>query len=220
MWRSSKASCARAWSTTGWANMDTSSSTNAITCPRIASSRCSAGQRPDTSLGLSATVTRKDGHHPIIFMQCGPVRHRVDATAQAAARPFEHTVLVRPTGVSSPCEQGNADARIQISATLRRARLQDEARNRLICDDVIRAVREGRSPLVLTERNEHLDRLAAAMSSVIRNLIVLRGGMERKARQAVRARLAEIPEMRSAYSWRPGGISAKDSTMRGWIRCF
>lgn len=30
-------------------------------------------------LGLSATVTRKDGHHPIIVMQCGPVRHRVDA---------------------------------------------------------------------------------------------------------------------------------------------
>ena len=35
-------------------------------------------------LGLSATVARKDGHHPIIFMQCGPVRHRVDARAQAA----------------------------------------------------------------------------------------------------------------------------------------
>ena len=51
--------------------------------------------------GLSATVTRKDGHHPIIFMQCGPVRHRVDAKQQAAARPFEHIVLVRPTGVSS-----------------------------------------------------------------------------------------------------------------------
>ncbi len=37
--------------------------------------------------GLSATVSRKDGHHPIIFMQCGPVRHRVDARALAAARP-------------------------------------------------------------------------------------------------------------------------------------
>jgi len=36
--------------------------------------------------GLSATVTRKDGHHPIIFMQCGPVRYRVDAKSQAAAR--------------------------------------------------------------------------------------------------------------------------------------
>ncbi len=52
-------------------------------------------------LGLSATVTRKDGHHPVIFMQCGPVRHRVDAKAQAAARPFEHTVIVRPTAFHS-----------------------------------------------------------------------------------------------------------------------
>ena len=48
--------------------------------------------------GLSATITRKDGHHPIVFMQCGPVRHRVDARAQAAARPFTHAVHVRPTG--------------------------------------------------------------------------------------------------------------------------
>jgi superfamily II DNA or RNA helicase len=44
-------------------------------------------------LGLSATVTRKDGHHPIIFMQCGPVRHRVDAKKQAALRPFDHKVV-------------------------------------------------------------------------------------------------------------------------------
>ena len=43
--------------------------------------------------GLSATVTRKDGHHPIIFMQCRPVRYQVNAKAQAALRPFEHTVL-------------------------------------------------------------------------------------------------------------------------------
>src|SRR5438309_1612954 len=52
--------------------------------------------------GLSATVTRKDGHHPIIFMQCGPVRHRVDAKKQAAARPFTHHVFVRPTGFRAP----------------------------------------------------------------------------------------------------------------------
>lgn len=48
-------------------------------------------------LGLSATVARKDGHHPIIFMQCGPVRHRVNARVQAASRPFEHFALVQPT---------------------------------------------------------------------------------------------------------------------------
>ena len=43
-------------------------------------------------LGLSATVARKDGHHPIIFMQCGPVRYRVDAKSQAATRSFAHKV--------------------------------------------------------------------------------------------------------------------------------
>jgi superfamily II DNA or RNA helicase len=62
--------------------------------------------------GLSATVARKDGHRPIIFMQCGSVRHRVDAREQAAARPFAHTVLVRPT-TFRPLRATSADMRIQ-----------------------------------------------------------------------------------------------------------
>jgi len=33
--------------------------------------------------GLTATPTRKDGHHPIITMQCGPIRFRDDAKKQA-----------------------------------------------------------------------------------------------------------------------------------------
>jgi len=48
--------------------------------------------------GLSATAVRRDGHHPIIFMQCGPIRYRVNARAQAAQRPFDHHVIVRETG--------------------------------------------------------------------------------------------------------------------------
>jgi hypothetical protein len=55
-------------------------------------------------LGLSATVTRKDGHHPIIFMQCGPVRFRVDPRAQAAQRGFEHFVEERRTSFHLPAE--------------------------------------------------------------------------------------------------------------------
>src|SRR5208283_2161891 len=39
-------------------------------------------------LGLTATPMRKDGHHPIILMQCGPIRYRVNARDQAASRPF------------------------------------------------------------------------------------------------------------------------------------
>jgi superfamily II DNA or RNA helicase/very-short-patch-repair endonuclease len=142
--------------------------------------------------GLSATVTRKDGHHPIIFMQCGPVRHRVDAKAQAAARPFEHTVLVRPTSFR-PLAAANPDMRIQFQE-LYSELAGDGERNRLICEEVVQAVREGRSPLVLTERNEHLDCLAARLAADIRHLVVLRGGASRKEAQATAARLAAIPE--------------------------
>ena len=110
--------------------------------------------------GLSATVTRKDGHHPIIFMQCGPVRYRVDAKQQAAARPFTPSGIVRPTGFRAPA-MAEADQRVEFQK-LYEALVADEARNRVICDDVVSAVREGRSPLVLTERTEHLRTVGGA----------------------------------------------------------
>ncbi len=142
--------------------------------------------------GLSATVTRKDGHHPIIFMQCGQIRHRVDAKKQASARPFEHTVVVRPTAFR-PQRPANPGARRQFHE-LYSELMADEARNQQICEDVVQVVREGRSPIVLTERNEHLDRLTERLSPGIHNLIVLRGGMRKKELDAVNAQLAGIPE--------------------------
>ena len=142
--------------------------------------------------GLSATVTRKDGHHPIVFMQCGPVRHRVDAKAQAAARPFTHAVYVRPTGFR-PLRPLADDIRIQFQE-LYSDLIADKARNQLICDDVLRAIHEGRSPLVLTERNEHLDLLAERLSPSIQHLIVLRSGVGRNESEVLTARLAAITE--------------------------
>lgn len=142
--------------------------------------------------GLSATVTRKDGHHPIIFMQCGPVRYRVDAKQQAAERPFEHTVLVRPTAFR-PAVPPDPDRRIQFQ-DLYGELVADEARNQLICDEVLQSVRDGRCPVVLTERNEHLDHLVERLSPHVRHLLVLRGGMGRKQLRAVTERLAAIPE--------------------------
>jgi len=44
--------------------------------------------------GLSATVQRKDGQHPIIFMNLGKIRYSVSAKKQALKRSFEHRVIV------------------------------------------------------------------------------------------------------------------------------
>ena len=142
--------------------------------------------------GLSATISRKDGHQPIIFMQCGPVRYRVDAKTQAREHPFTHSVFVRPTGFR-PLRPPDQDVRIQFQE-LYGELIVDGSRNRLIVDDILQAVREGRSPLVLTERQEHLEELAKRLTPEVSHLIVLRGGMRKKEMKEVTSRLAEIPE--------------------------
>jgi hypothetical protein len=48
-------------------------------------------------VGLTATPHRRDGHHPITEMQLGPIRFKVDAKSHAAARPFDHRLVVRET---------------------------------------------------------------------------------------------------------------------------
>jgi superfamily II DNA or RNA helicase len=137
--------------------------------------------------GLSATTTRKDGHHPIIFMQCGPMRYRVSAKQQAAQRPFDHRVLVRPTVFRFEAE---APAIQDLYAAL----MRDEARNGLIMSDVEAAVAAGRSPVVLTERTEHVQMLAESLHSRVPNVITMRGGMGVRQRRAVAEQLAAIPD--------------------------
>ena len=143
-------------------------------------------------LGLSATVARKDGHHPIIFMQCGPVRHRVDAKQQADARPFSHHVIVRPTGLR-PMADPDPDRRVEYQ-NLCDEIIRSEQRNAMIRDDVISALREGRSPLVLTERTEHITTLADLIHPHAPHLIILQGGMGRKPLREAIAQLAAVPE--------------------------
>jgi len=93
--------------------------------------------------GLSATVTRKDGHHPIIFMQCGPVRYRGNTKQQAAAHPFGHKVMVRPTDFR-PLRPANPNVRQQFQE-LYAELVADEERNRLVVQDVIQPFgRDGR----------------------------------------------------------------------------
>ena len=142
--------------------------------------------------GLSASTTRKDGHQPIIFMQCGPVRYRDNARQQAAARPFTHQVLVRPTGFHAP-DLASADSRIEFQR-LYEALAENPPRNQLICRDVIAAAQAGRFPLVLTERTEHLQLLATQLSAAIPHVIILRGGLGRKQIQAAMASLAQVPD--------------------------
>jgi superfamily II DNA or RNA helicase len=138
-------------------------------------------------LGLSATVARKDGHHPIIFMQCGPVRYRVDAKAQAATRAFTHKVKLRDTGFQTPVGQETSGP--QLMTTLYAALAADTKRNDMIFDDVLTSLQAGRRPVILTERRDHLDYLRIRFEKFTPNLVVLYGGMNAGERRAAEAGL-------------------------------
>jgi superfamily II DNA or RNA helicase len=143
-------------------------------------------------LGLSATVIRKDGHHPIIFMQCGPVRYRVDPRVQAAIRPFQHRVLVKKTEFRMSEEISVAN-RISIQE-IYKALSKDESRNALIVEDVLEAIKVGRNPVILTERRDHLKLLTEQLQPHIPNLIVLKGGMGKKQQRHIQEQLVTVSD--------------------------
>ena len=140
--------------------------------------------------GLSATVTRKDGHHPIIFMQCGPVRFRAAAKAEASRRPFTHRAVLRQTSFRTQTEPGGTPQIQRIYAEL----AEDRGRNELIFDDVISALESGRSPIVLTERKDHARKFAEKLSRFTRNALLLTGGMGMRQNREIIDRIAGIPE--------------------------
>jgi superfamily II DNA or RNA helicase len=136
-------------------------------------------------LGLSATVARKDGHHPIIFMQCGPVRYRVSAQQQALERGIRCRARVRLTKFELPHLLAKAE-RPPIPS-IYAALAGDQRRNDLIFDDVLKSLEAKRSPIVLTERKDHLEYLRKRFSPFVRNLAVLRGGMSASERERAEA---------------------------------
>jgi superfamily II DNA or RNA helicase len=139
-------------------------------------------------LGLTATPTRKDGHQPIIYMQCGPIRFHLSAKKAAESSPLEHKVFPRITdfGWSRP---ENETAVQDIYAAL----IVSQERNDLIVRDLQQALSSGRSPLVLTSRTGHLDYLAGRLGGVCPHIFILKGGMGTKQRKKLAESLAAVP---------------------------
>ncbi len=140
-------------------------------------------------VGLTATPERKDGRHPIIYMQCGQIRFKLSARSMTAATPFEHEVVPRLTDFSLPPEQ--TDKTIQeVYAAL----VDDRVRNELILHDLIQATADGRSPLLLTGRTDHLKYFDMELAGKVNNVFMLKGGMGKKQRRSIAEAIAAVPE--------------------------
>jgi len=135
-------------------------------------------------LGLTATPIRRDGQQPIIFMQCGPIRH-------TAARPVDapHDLEVLPQScfarIDLPPESGIQEVFRHLA--------NDRSRTAAIAAEVRKAFDQGRKVLVLTERTEHLDAIQVALGAEAPPLFVLHGRMSRKQRATLIAELDALP---------------------------
>jgi superfamily II DNA or RNA helicase len=144
-------------------------------------------------VGLTATPTRKDGHHPIIFMHCGPVRYRDDAKKQAEKRPFDHYIIPRFTSfrIHSLAEKEEKEWTIQeLYAEL----VKNEIRNQQIADDVAECHLKGKNCIVLTERVEHVKILAEMLRQKIPDAISVTGGMGNKGTREILQKIPESPK--------------------------
>ena len=156
--------------------------------PAVSFERVLSGIRAKFVVGLTATAKRRDGHQPILHMPIGPVRFDLGRKPAESADALTKTLVVRETSFTFAAPDTAPSIQSLYGALAR-----DEARNDAIVRDVTLALGEGRTPLVLTERRDHLDLLAARLASACKHVVVLRGGTGAKQRRESLARLRAIP---------------------------
>ncbi len=144
--------------------------------------------------GLSATPKRADGLDPIVSMLCGPVRHSVDVKAQATEQGFARHLIPRYTAMLFP------DLTEGVSFSQVLDALCDHAdRNRLIAHDVLGALHEGRTPLVVSKRKQHARTLAELIAKDGAEVRLLVGeGTQRQRRESIADALEVSKERRIA----------------------
>ncbi len=145
--------------------------------------------------GLTATPTRKDGWHKIIYMQCGNIRVRVSNRELKQNKKMEHEVIVKKTNYKYiPTEEKD---KIQISEILNDM-CHNTFRNSIIIEDIKKSIEEGRIPIVLTERVEHLKILKESLEKLKIPIIIYRGKMEKKKTKEIQEIIKEVDEKNRA----------------------
>lgn len=136
--------------------------------------------------GLTATPIRKDGHQPIIFMQCGEIRYIADSKSQQSQQSFRRLLIPRFTSHRNLSAHGNNYSQILDGLT------ESESRNKLILDDVAANLAEGRTPIILTARTAHVDLLTEQCRKICPNVIRLVGNDSAKVKREVMSKLSAI----------------------------
>lgn len=136
--------------------------------------------------GLTATPIRKDGHQPIIFMQCGPIRYQASKLLPQQSA-ISRVLVPRFTAYRHLSEDPITFPRLTDFL------IADKARNQLIVSDVCKALVEGRTPIILTSRTSHVDILSQLLTNCCQHVIPLIGSASARDKRLTMERLHAVP---------------------------
>jgi len=142
-------------------------------------------------LGLTATPKRPDRREEIMFMHCGTVRHKIPSETDLVQELYVH-----PTATTI---REDVDSEIPgiLQSIIIPALVSDRTRTAQIVDDVVRAIRRGRNCLVMAGRTEHVDLLAAEITSRGLAPMVLHGSISPGQRRAILRQLTDLDQART-----------------------
>ncbi len=141
-------------------------------------------------LGLTATLERKDGHQPIIKMQCGPVV--ADVNHNSVKKDFEKYLIPRYTFFNFMNPMIKPEE-VTIS-DIYTAMCENSQRNLMICSDVTEALKQNRGCIILSERKEHLKFFENYFAGRTDNMIILTGGMTPVVRASAIEKMKSVPK--------------------------
>ncbi|HDY7680395.1 TPA: DEAD/DEAH box helicase [Vibrio vulnificus] len=136
-------------------------------------------------VGISATLERRDGHQPIIFMQAGRVRHTIKSDRN---NQFAQVLDRRELNLEVPLHLSSNDPKPHISEIYRWLMLHP-IRNATIVEGIQKEVSNGRVPIVLTERREHANIIAGLLNDLGITYQILVGSMKKKQQAEVMSKL-------------------------------
>jgi len=142
--------------------------------------------------GLTATPVRRDGRQKIIFMQCGQILYATTAKQMNRVQNFEHYFIPRFTNFHIVAENSKQSIQNYYSEMIKA-----EARNLLIVSDVQAAIKAGRTPLILSDRIEHLKLLKENLKDAAGNVIVITGKGTQKQKKEQLEILNKVPASES-----------------------
>ena len=126
--------------------------------------------------GISATPERENGHTPIIKMQCGDIRYKVDALKFNKELNIPMKVMVKHSHLSFVDSKIDNYELNEINDFI----AKDILRSEKIIRDINNEYNNGKNILVLTERLEHMEYIYEKLNKFTNNVFKYHGGIGKK----------------------------------------